>query len=50
MKASKNKPKEPAKNAKDPQHKVQDLVPKKDARGGEVTLNFSKIKYDYHQP
>jgi hypothetical protein len=50
MKASKNTPKRPAKNAPNPQHKVQDLVPKKDARGGELSLSYGKIKYDYHQP
>lgn len=50
MKTSKNTAKRPPKNAKNPQHKVSDLVPKKDARGGEnVSLNYGSIKHDYHQ-
>ena len=50
MKASNSKPKRQAKNAKKPQHTVQDLIAKKDVRGGEnISLNYTGMKHDYHQ-
>ena len=49
MKASNTKSKRKAKNEKQAQVKVRDLVPKKDTRGGEITLNYGGMKYDYKQ-
>ena len=48
MKSSNTKPRRQAKNLKKPAPKVLDLVPKKDARGGEdISFNYSKIHYGY---
>jgi hypothetical protein len=50
MKASHDKPKRQAKNEKKAEPKVRDLVPKKDARGGEeVTFNYGGVKWNYKQ-
>jgi hypothetical protein len=49
MKASNTKSKRKSKNEKQAELKVRDLVPKKDTRGGEGSLSYGGIKYDYKQ-
>jgi len=47
MKASNTKSKRKVKNEKQAELKVRDMVPKKDARGGNFPLNYGGIKIEY---
>ncbi len=49
MKSSKTKSKAKANIEKQAQGKVRDLVPKKDARGGDFPLNYGGVKIEYKQ-